>query len=73
LVYTKPIVCNEAGFLPEAKLEDGTSIICSLVMRSVKFTALNGNIDTDNFIQWVKVAQDIHMQSYLGTKVILRK
>ena len=35
----------------------------------VKFTALNGNIDTDNFIQWVKVAQDIHLQSYLGTKL----
>ena len=35
----------------------------------VKFTALNGNIDTDNFLQWVKVAQDIHIQSYLGTKL----
>jgi hypothetical protein len=35
----------------------------------VKFTALNGNIDTDNFIQWVKVAQDIHLQNYLGTKL----
>lgn len=35
----------------------------------VKFTSLNGNIDTDNFLQWVKVAQDIHIQSYLGTKL----
>lgn len=35
----------------------------------VKFTALNGNIDTDNFIQWVKVAQDIHIQQYLGTEL----
>lgn len=35
----------------------------------VKFTALNGNIDTDKFIQWVKVAQDIHIQNYLGTKL----
>lgn len=33
----------------------------------VKFTSLNGNIDADNFIQWVKVAQDIHIQNYLGT------
>ena len=33
----------------------------------VKFTALNGNIDTDNFIQWIKLAQDIHIQNYLGT------
>lgn len=35
----------------------------------VKFTALNGNIDTDRFIQWIKVAQDIHIQNYLGTKL----
>ena len=35
----------------------------------VKFTALNGNIDTDSFVQWVKVAQDIHIQNYLGTKL----
>jgi hypothetical protein len=33
----------------------------------VKYTALNGNIDTDNFLQWIKLAQDIHIQSYLGT------
>ena len=33
----------------------------------VKFTALNGNIDADKFVQWVKVAQDIHIQNYLGT------
>lgn len=38
----------------------------------VKFTALNGNVDTDNFIQWVKVAQDIHIQNYLGTDLIQR-
>jgi len=36
----------------------------------VKFTALNGNVDTDNFIQWVKVAQDIHIQNYLGTNLL---
>lgn len=36
----------------------------------VKFTALNGNIDTDNFIQWIKVAQDIHIQNYLGTNLL---
>ena len=35
----------------------------------VKFTALNGNIDTDKFIQFVKIAQDIHIQNYLGTKL----
>ena len=30
-------------------------------------TALNGNVDTDKFIQFVKIAQDIHIQTYLGT------
>lgn len=35
----------------------------------VKFTALNGNIDTDKFIQFIKIAQDIHIQNYLGTKL----
>ena len=38
----------------------------------VKFTALNGNVDSDNFLQWVKVAQDIHIQNYLGTDLIER-
>jgi len=35
----------------------------------IKFTALNGNLDTDSFVQWVKIAQDIHIQNYLGTKL----
>jgi hypothetical protein len=35
----------------------------------VKFAALNGNVDTDKFIQFVKIAQDIHIQNYLGTKL----
>ena len=33
----------------------------------VKFTAVNGNVDTDKFIQYVKIAQDIHIQNYIGT------
>ena len=33
----------------------------------VKFTALQGNVDTDKFIQFVKIAQDTHVQNYLGT------
>ena len=35
----------------------------------VKFTALNGNIDPDKFIQFCKIAQDIHIQQYLGTRL----
>jgi hypothetical protein len=33
----------------------------------VKHTSLNGNIDTDTFIQYVKIAQEIHIANYLGT------
>ena len=36
----------------------------------VKHTAMNGNIDTDKFIQFVKIAQDIHIQNYTGTNLI---
>lgn len=35
----------------------------------VKYTAMNGNVDTDRYIQFVKIAQDIHIQNYLGTKL----
>lgn len=35
----------------------------------VKYTALNGNIDTDTFIQYIIIAQDLHIQNYLGTKL----
>jgi len=35
----------------------------------VKYTALNGNVDTDKFIQFIKIAQDIHIQNYLGSKL----
>ena len=36
----------------------------------VRFTNLNGNIDTDKFIQFVSISQDIHIQSMLGTKLL---
>ena len=35
----------------------------------VKNTILDGNIDTDKFTQFIKIAQDIHIQNYLGTKL----
>lgn len=31
-----------------------------------KFTSLNGNVDEDKFIQYVKIAQDIHLLNYVG-------
>jgi hypothetical protein len=34
-----------------------------------KFTAVNGNIDRDNFIQFIKISQDIHIKNYLGSKL----
>ena len=33
----------------------------------VKFTSVNGNLDDDKFLQYIKIAQDIHIQNYLGT------
>lgn len=33
----------------------------------VKFTSMNGSVDTDNFIQYIKIAQDTHIYNYLGT------
>jgi hypothetical protein len=33
----------------------------------IKNTALSGNVDTDKFIQFVKLAQEIHVRNYLGT------
>lgn len=35
----------------------------------VSLTILGGNVDTDKFIQFIKIAQDIHIQNYLGTKL----
>ncbi len=39
---------------------------------AIRFTNMNGNIDTDKFIQYVSIAQDIHIQSMLGTKLLER-
>ena len=36
----------------------------------VKFTVVDANVDTDKFIQFVKIAQDIHIQGYLGTDLL---
>lgn len=33
----------------------------------VKYTSMNGSVDTDNFIQYIKIAQDTHIYNYLGT------
>lgn len=32
-------------------------------------TILNGNVDTDLFINFIKIAQQMHVQNYLGTKL----
>ena len=31
-----------------------------------RFTSLNGNVDEDKYIQYIKIAQDIHALNYLG-------
>lgn len=33
----------------------------------VKFTSVSCGVDTDKFIQYIKIAQDIHIQNFLGT------
>jgi len=38
----------------------------------VRLTALNGNTDTDKFIQFIKIAQDIHIENYLGTQLLTK-
>ena len=38
----------------------------------VKKTALNGNVDVDLFIQFVNIAQDTHIQNYLGTDLLVK-
>ena len=35
-----------------------------------KFTAVNGNVDVDKLIQYVKISQDIHIQTILGTDLL---
>jgi hypothetical protein len=35
----------------------------------IRNTAIGGNVDTDKFIQFIKIAQEIHLQNYTGTKL----
>ena len=35
----------------------------------VRNSIMDGNIDTDKFIQFVKLAQEIHIQNYMGTEL----
>ena len=36
------------------------------------FTAANGNIDNDKLLPFIKIAQDIHIQNYLGTDLYVK-
>ena len=33
----------------------------------VRNSILDGNVDTDKFIQFIKIAQEIHVRNYLGS------
>ena len=35
----------------------------------VRNSVLSGNVDSDKFLQFIEVAQEIHIQNYLGTKL----
>jgi len=43
-----------------------------LISRSdlVKNTIVDGNVDTDKFVQFIRIAQEIHIQNYLGTSLL---
>lgn len=32
-----------------------------------RYSIVNGNVDNDKFMQFIEIAQDIHIQNYLGT------
>jgi hypothetical protein len=35
-----------------------------------KYSVLNGNVDNDKFIQYIEIAQDIHIQNWIGTDLL---
>jgi hypothetical protein len=35
----------------------------------VRNSVLSGNVDSDKFLQFIEIAQEIHIQNYLGTKL----
>ena len=35
----------------------------------VRNSIMDGNVDTDKFIQFIKLAQEIHIQNYVGTEL----
>ena len=35
----------------------------------VRNSIIDGNVDTDKYLQFIKLAQEIHIQNYLGTKM----
>ena len=35
----------------------------------IRNSIIDGNVDTDKYIQFIKLAQEIHVQNYLGTKM----
>ena len=36
----------------------------------VKNTIIDGNVDTNKFVQFIRIAQEIHIQNYLGTSLL---
>lgn len=36
----------------------------------VRYTPISGNIDTDKVIQYIEIAQDVHIQQLLGTDLL---
>lgn len=37
-----------------------------------KHSVINGNVDNDKFVQYINISQDIHIQQYLGTDLLVK-
>ena len=37
-----------------------------------KYSVVDGNLDTDRFIQFIGIAQDIHLQNFTGTDLLVK-
>ena len=35
----------------------------------VRNSIIDGNVDSDKYLQFIKLAQEIHVQNYLGTEM----
>ena len=37
----------------------------------VKNSIIDGSVDTDKFIYFIKIAQEMHIQNYIGNQIVI--